>query len=338
MNKYEVIHSLADANGQRLRPFRDIEEAQDHELVENKIPFFQVSRNQLGGGYQLQGFNYEWHDNAGRMPFYCDWLRNHVLPHLPTSVDASGIYPIELHDTYTYLDDNRRDFYTKYGGLTFSKKASDRRPVLVPDPYMIANYGGRLEIKDDKELHKKKSIISFAGGTTGDMDPVKNMRLRVAHWASSKSDISSISRIGITNIVQMPEAAVVRAYGIDALKKIIINPMTQQEQYDHKYLLSIDGNTSCWDRLIWIANSHSLLMKYTSDQINWNYPLCLEGQHFVDVDMDNMKNKFEFMEANPHIAHWMTINANAFAVNYANSLAALHYTVRLMENMAMNKD
>lgn len=336
MDKYEVIRNIADGNGQRMRPLRDAEEVEELRLKEKKIPYFSISKDPFGR-YRLEGFNSEGHDNAPRMPFYCTWLQQHVLPHVSSELDVSGIYPIELHDTYAYLDPARREFYERHGGLVFAKRLNDRMPVLVPDPYMIANYGGKLAIKDDVDFAKKKSVISFAGSTTGDMDPKLNLRLRVAHWASASPDMSPISRIGITNIVQMPEDAVVKAYGVHDLKRMMVQPMTQQEQYEFKYLLSVDGNTSCWDRLVWIANSRSLLMKYASDHVLWNYPLCVEGHHYVGVDMNNMRSKFAFAEANPHIAQWMTSNANHFAANYANSLAALHYTVRLMENLALNK-
>lgn len=339
MNKYEVVNSIADGNAGRFRPFRDMDQVDEYGLIPKKIPFFKIARDSSSmGRYRVHGFNYEGHDNAPRMGFYCQWLQDHVLPNVSPDVDATGIYPIELHDTYSYLDDTRRDFYVKHGGLTFSKNMDDKRPVLVPDPYMIANYGGKLAVRDERDWSNKKSLVSFAGSTTGDMDPSKNLRLRVAHWSSSDPDIASFTRIGITNIVQMPESAVLKCYGIEAMKKMMMQSMTQQEQCENRYILSIDGNTSCWDRLMWIANSKSLLMKYTSKEINWNYPLCIEGQHYVDVDMTTLKTKFQFLESNPSLTSWIVSNANHFASTYANSMAALHYTVRLIESIAANKD
>jgi hypothetical protein len=253
-----------------------------------------------------------------------------VLPNVSDECDVTGLYPIELHDTYVYLQDKPKRLYDN--AFVFSKSMGDRAPCLVPDPFLISNYGGKLQLKDPLSFDKKERKIAFCGGTTGNVDPKSNTRLRVCRWGITQK---SFTNFGITNVVQMREEAVRCAYPEFDLMKTPF--MTQDEQYKYKYLLSIDGNTACWDRLMWIANSQSLPFKYTSDQILWYYPIFLEDQHYIGVDMNSMQNKFMYYEQNPNHANWIIRNANHFVNNYANANAATMYMGRLMEAVSENK-
>jgi hypothetical protein len=337
MNKYDCIRSLADGNAKAFRPFRSPEELKEQEDVDLdalKIPYFQITRDPVQHRYRLNSYNCAGHDNEPRMGFYCDYIEKHVMPHLSRDADVTGYYALELHDTYCYLDPQRREFYEKVPSMVFAKKSSDRMPVLVPDPYMIANFGNKLMIQDPVPFDQKIPTIFFAGGTTGSMDPLKNQRLRLAEWGQGIDD--GKVRIGITNVVQMSQDAVAKAYGPKVVK-MMMPSVTQQDQYRYKYLLSVDGNTAGWDRPIWIANSKSLLMKYASDQMLWYYPMLQEDHHYVGVDTNSMMDKYNFLQNNPAVCQWMIANANDFVRNYASSLAATLYMTQLFENVAFNK-
>ena len=323
MNKYDSIRYLADGNAKRFCPLR----VEDVEEVENKgIPYFCIKRS--NDRYGVEMFNYKTHDNAPRMPHYCNYILNHVLPNISKEFDVTGVYQIELHDTYTYLG-NGKDYDN---ALVFAKNSEDRFPCLVPDPFMIDNYGGRLNIPDTTEFENKHDRIVFAGGTTGNTDPSKNQRLRVCEWSLGNR---SFTEFHITHVAQMREDAVRNVYV--RFSDMFVPPLAQAAQYAYKYILSIDGNTACWDRLMWIINSKSLAMKYSSKDILWYYPLLQEGHHYVGVDMQTMHNKFMFCQSNPSHVKWMISNANAFARDYGNHLSTLLYTARLFENFAMNK-
>ena len=323
MNKYESIWHLADGNSKRFRPLRR------EEVDDVTIPYFCIKRSDsVSNNYLIDMFNYEGHANAPRMPHYCNFILKHVLPNLPKNHDATGYYPIELHDTYTYLE-NGKDYNN---ALVFAKHMDDRLPCLVPDPYMIDNYGGRMAIVDNMEFDKKQNNIVFCGGTTGNTNPRLNQRLQLCEWSTRNRDFTDFR---ITNVVQMREDVVRSVYAnFDDMQG---KPLPQQAQCINKYILSIDGNTACWDRLMWIANSKSVAMKYQSKEILWYYPLFQEGVHYVSVDKNTLKQQFMYCQSNPNHMKWMISNANAFALNYANHLSALLYTTRLFENFAMNK-
>lgn len=323
MNKYDTIRQLADGNSKRFRPLR-MEDVKDQ-----KIPYFCIKRSSSANdGYAIDMFNYERHDNAPRMPHYCNYILKHVLPNISPEHDVTGVYQIELHDTYTYLkNDNNYD-----NALVFAKGFDDRLPCLVPDPFMIDNYGGRLSLIDPYEHDDKQNKIVFAGSTTGSTDPSLNQRLRLCNWSMAHKNYTDFR---ITSVVQMREDIVRSVYS--NLYDLIAPPMSQQAQYAYKYILNIDGNTACWDRLMWILNSKSLAMKYTSKETLWYYPLVQEGIHYIGVDADTMNKQFTYCQSNSNHVKWMISNANAFARDYANHLAALMYTTRLFENFSMNK-
>lgn len=323
MNKFDTIERLARDNAKSFRPLRE-DEAKDVE-----IPYFVVRKN-FKNTYDVSMHNYHGHDNAPRMPFYCDYLKQHVFPNIEDA-DVSGVYPIELFDTYTYLPADTHERYNN--ALVFAKDAADARPCLVPDPYMLSFYGGRLSVVDNHPVHEKVPKIVFRGGTTGSTDPKQNARINICKWAAEKA--ADIADLGITNIVQM-DPAVVRSQvdGIDAIMK---TPVDQKEHYKYKYIMSIDGNTACWDRLLWIASSKSVLMKYKSPHILWYYPLLVEDQHYVSVDTNNMRTKYDFCEANPQFCSRVVSNANSFVSEFITPMTPVLYLKALFEEASENK-
>lgn len=115
----EIVEHLAMTNALAGRPKR-------LEDIDAALPYFELYRDGLGRS-SIRGFNYAGHDNAPRMQFWEAYMRAKILPHLHAKTD--GFYNIELHDSYTYLNNGR-----SYGGcLAFTKRLGDARPVLIPD-------------------------------------------------------------------------------------------------------------------------------------------------------------------------------------------------------------
>jgi hypothetical protein len=336
MNKYEAINYLADVNAKSLYAFKDAERLGDYVAdcggeSAGRVPFFSISKNAERRGYRVRSHNFEHHDNAPRMPFYCDFIANHVLPNVGDDYDASGYYLIELHDTYTYLPKNKSSESKVYdNAMVFAKHCNDRMPCLVPDPFMVSNYGGRMQIKDTKQFEQKIPKIIFRGSTTGSTVAADNARLKLCAWAMGNPSMD----FGITNVVQMTEDVVRRAY-LD-FDRLLVPHASQEHHYSYKYILSVDGNTASWDRLMWVANSQSLAMKYKSEHMLWYYPLLQEDQHYVNVTTDNLTKQFAYYENNTPHAKWIIANANKFASQYANANAATMYMARLLEGISFN--
>jgi hypothetical protein len=323
MNHDDAWIFLAQDNAKYLRPLRE------EDVKDSTIPYFHV-RKDLNGvcGYSIDMFNYENHDNSPRMPYYCNYLLKNVFPNIDNQCNLSGYYQIELHDSYTYLD-NGKDYKNV---LTFAKRKQDKYPVLIPDPFMLGNYGGRLSIKDPYAFEQKASKVGFYGVTTGNRKASLNQRLQLANWSVSNRDFTDFH---ITGIAQMSVDDVLSAY--PSFKEDIYRPpVNQQEQYKYKYLMSVDGNTCSYDRLCWIMKSNSLLFKYVSDEILFYYPLLLENTHFVSVNKNNLKNKFTYYENNPRETNNIIMNGTTFVDTFLQPCNTIMYLTYLFENFAEN--
>jgi hypothetical protein len=328
MDHKDVLTYLARSNGKTFFPLMDEDIAKELD-----IPYFQISKNHRGGGYcgyDMKYYNFETHDNAPRMPYYGDYILKNVLPNLDKNSDASGFYPIELHDAISYLH-NDKDYDN---ALTFAKKKIDHFPVLIPDPFMIGNYGGRLNAEDNFSWNKKIDKCAFYGVTTGNRAPLQNSRLKLCKWAIDHREICDFY---ISGIVQMNVDDVVRAYGEDVTRKIVHQPMPQTEQYKYKYLLSIDGNTCSYDRMCWVMKSNSLCLKYPSEDILWYYPLLHDKTHFVSCHEPNFSSVINYYNNNMKETNLIIDNAKKFVNTYTNPVSAIMYTTFLFETFIDNK-
>lgn len=319
MNSRDAIVNLAQCNAKSLHPIQDIEDA-----LEIGLPFFEVAKDDTTySGYKVIPHADEGHDNQPRMPFICEYLANTVFPNVSREANLQGYYPIELHDSNSYLDNDKN-----YAGvLVFAKNFElDPHTPLLPDPFQIGNYGGRLNISDPYQWEEKANKISFFGVTTGDRDPTKNMRIKICNWSRENRDISEFY---LTRIAQMSPDIVMNR--IPYAREMFANYVDQEHQYVNKILLSVDGNTASWDRLMWIMKSKSLPFKYESQEILWYYPLLQDRTHFVEVSLNSMRQHGEYYMANPNEAKHIIANANGFVDRYINPVSTMFYTAQLFE-------
>jgi hypothetical protein len=321
MYAHENIIHLAQNNSHKCYPKR-------LENIDQTIPYFQITKSPLGK-YDMQCFAYEHHDNADRMQLWQQYLQQMILPNIDYNIDVSGYYNIQLHDSYTYLDDNK-DYKDV---LCFSKFKNDNGPILIPDPYMICNWGNMLNsINDEQEWTKKKNKIVFVGTTTGNRDHIKNERINTCLWSLNNNN-KDFCDFYITKVAQM-DILNIRSKILN-FDKIYRNPMSIYEQLLYKYQLSIDGNTCKFN--IEQFKMNSVAMKYESKEMLWYYPLLQEDVHYIGVNKDNIKNKFDFFNNNPSLAQIIIYNAKKLSNNIFRPIMHQMYTVKLFESIALNK-
>lgn len=318
MNDLDVIHHLAVSNSMFGRPLRRVE-------VKNDIPFFEIQKNDLGK-YVAVGYNYEGHDNAPRMALWEWYMNSKILPHLQVSnIDCRGFYNIELHDSYTYLN-NGKDYN---GCLVFSKYKQDKGPVLIPDPYAMQNWGGMLQnIKDTTTWERKQEKICFYGTTTGDRDPGKNDRINMCIWSLKHKHLCDFR---ITKVAQMSQDSVRNAVGNDVFNNIMTPAVSPEQQMNYKFHLVMDGNTCRFD--VWNYLTNSVSFKYASREMLWYYPLLLNGMHFIEVTKDNMIEK---MHIDKKYAEFLTDNAKTTFSRVSQSWFHTMYLLGLFESMSQN--
>lgn len=318
MNHIETIQYLASLNSVRLVPKRE-------EDVKKNLPYFGIRKNDMGR-YEVAGFGHHGHDNEPRMPYWLQYLSTSVLPLIDRSVDVSGFYNIELHDSYTYLD-NGKDYK---GVMTFAKFKSDQHPVLIPDPYMIGNYGNTLQFEDRIPFETKMNKVCFYGTTTGKRDPRLNERIQTCLWASEKRDACDFY---ITKVAQMSMQDILTA--VPNFQQITSQPVSVQDQLRYKYHAILDGNTCRYD--IWSLKTCSLNLKFDSKDMLWYYPALQHNTHYVGVNKGNIIDTMNYYNNNQNDAKRIVKNAQEFVSTYIKSINHQMYMKYLLEYAADNK-
>ena len=316
MNLQENINYLAQLNSRSCHPLRE-------EEINKDLPYFEIYKNDIGR-YNINCFNYESHDNADRMHLWKNYLTSSILPNIDSLADIKGYYNIQLHDSYTYLNDDK----SYKNVLTFSKFKNDSEPILVPDPYMIQNYGNIMNsFEDTEDWNKKKNRICFYGTTTGNRNYENNHRINVCKWGVNNRDFCDFY---ITKIAQMDSNQIK-----PKISDILHNPVSIPEQLKYKFHMVMDGNTSRFD--VWYFKGNNVIMKHDSKEMLWYYPLIQADTHFVDVNITNIKSKFEFFKNNTDHATIMIYNAKRLASNLFRPIVHQMYSINLFENIAFNK-
>lgn len=318
MNIQENIKYLSQANSKLCYPQRK-------ESIDQTIPFFEIYKNQFGR-YDVNPYNYQKHDNADRMEIWLSYLKYSIFPNVDPCVDLCGYYNIQLHDSYTYLND-QKDYSNV---LTFSKFKDDTA-ILIPDPYMIMNYGNVLQnINDEAEWSKKLSKICFCGTTTGNTSPNLNDRINMCLWAKDKRNWFDAY---ITKVAQIDP--VILKNKVPDFDSIYHTPLSIHDQLKYKYHLAMDGNTSRFD--VWYYKVNNVVMKHESKEMLWYYPLIQNDIHYVEVNKNTIKNKLDFFENNPQLAYCMIYNAKNMVNTLFRPLIHQMYTINLFENIGNNR-
>ena len=315
MDLQETIEYFGVTNSRSCYPKR-------YEEIDQSLPYFKVYKE--NDRYNISIYNFIGHDNADRMPFICRYLLSNIFPYVKS--DLSGFYNIQLHDSYTYLDDkkNYRDV------LTFGSYKNDKGPIILPDIYFISNWGNKYSnFKDPITFKEKKAIISFYGTTTGDRDPTKNERIQTCLWAIDKPEC----HFKITKIAQMNPDTVYTL--IPQFSNIYTNPVSLLDQFKNKYQLIIDGNVSKWDVDCYFSKCLGFAMP--SRNMLWYHPLLQAGTHHVNVNLNNILQTYNYYENNPHEAEHIVKNSNKLAQELFKPENAHSYTIALFENIGLNK-
>jgi hypothetical protein len=328
----EAVTYVSHAEARRVRAITDPQDLDALAEEGVSLPVIRVSRDSIGR-LIASGSNYQGHDNAERMPFMCEFLNRRVLPLIDTGVDVTGSYRIELHDSYSYLKDRWR----YRNALVFTRPASAREEVaLIPDPYHIAGFSGLLdESRRDREFgtpfSSRRDAMVFAGTTTGDRDPRRNARVQACLWALDRGEHRA--RFYITNIAQMDPRALMQ--GVPRAGDFLRAPLNPSDQFQHKFVVNIAGNTACWSRLPMVLASGSLLVNLRHEDIMWYYPMLSDDVHYVAADdLDGLERERQQLAVDTQRCERLIANSNAFADAFFDPLVADAYMAQLLEASA----
>lgn len=308
-----IIEDIAAREARNLRSSRSLSDTDHGEDCDRQEPTGTLSDVCIGpAGTPTRGINHERHENSDRMHIVTRFLDEMVLPYMDKAARAAvrGRYPIELHDTYTYLEDhevNSGRFHS--GALVFARnkehgclglgRSKGNMPVLFPDTAQMKNYMNILRFEDPtlkngpKGWEAKTASMFFAGSSTGPRDPARNPRIAACLWSLDHRDISEFY---ITHIVQMDrEHALTRiprlAQCLRETPRVYTQrglglPFAPDEHVLYRIGANLPGNTYSWMRVPLVLGSRTVLFDdaFQRDEA-WYSPLLQDGVHYVGVDM-----------------------------------------------------
>jgi len=233
-------------------------------------------------------------------------------------------------ETYNFKGSRRliigvEDTYVNgLGIMVFSKNKKSQKNTMIPDLYAMGEYHGSLNSIDEKQLSEKHTMGIFAGASTGHTDPKYNERILFSNSAIGNSHVKSY----ITSIVQMEESKIEGNF--PSYRDFTSDSISENEQKNYKYVISIDGNTTSWDRIPWVFRSNSILLKKRSDDVNWYYSFMKEDEHYLGFDD---LQEAEHVIKNTSLGFLEKINENSkkFVNSYLTLEKQMYYMIKVIE-------
>ena len=251
-----------------------------------------------------------------RLEFFNWLLRNSDIDY--QNIDCEFI--INLDD-----DTLKTDFYAPRISFTKRDNSAD---ILIPDPHFINTIGIIKGIKkSDIPVDQKTPYATFAGSDTGiHMCVEKNQRVQFCHQNQDNKN----NLFKITNFCQIDRKQF-EDFDISPIKS---NTISFQEQLKYKYILNINGNSTAWDRLLWVmaSNSICIFLKPEVRQYSWYYHIFDLLGGLTYVEMSNWQETINFLEKNPELSDYLNQTQKRLASQIANAGNQLFYFKEIFES------
>jgi hypothetical protein len=215
--------------------------------------------------------------------------------------------------------------------FTFQKRRGARQ-VLLPDIDFLHNHFYERPAYEDATAYKQKSATAiFVGSTSGGMITAQIARdctiprLRAARFFQGNRRVAFL----LPNIVQTrsEEAReILQEYAF-------CRPTTLwwQQQFNSRFLISMDGNGATCSRVAVALKSNSVLMKYDSEDVLFYFRALQPWLHFVPVSNDSDIDRILDLEAeSPDQFEGIAHDGRTFAETYLTREALGVYMVNLL--------
>ena len=184
-------------------------------------------------------------------------------------------------------------------------------------------------------IERKIDKMFFAGTTTGDLDPTRNVRVAMCLWSARRRH--DILECYISRVTQMDPDRL-----LQHVRRIQCNPPFAKRTYawdefaKYRFALNLPGNTCAWSRLPEImASRTTVMMHYRHPDMCWYYPAMQEGTHYVGFSSEfELEHAYRSLSRDARRCEFMTEAAHAFARSFVSSASAGLYTAALLEEAA----
>lgn len=103
----------------------------------------------------------------------------------------------------------------------------------------------------------------------------------------------------------------------------------------YRYLIDVDGNSSSWSRLRWLLRSGSLVLKQTSDFVQWYYRWLEPGRHYVPIahDLSDLPAAIQRARGDDAAARAIALEGRRFAHERLGRAEAFLYLLAVLEGV-----
>lgn len=193
---------------------------------------------------------------------------------------------------------------------------AQQQVVLLPDNEALSGYSALFQeidiAKSDFPWQKKIAKIFWRGQTTGgepEIDPNTSFpRLQLLKAVKGKSFIDAAFTHFTAGMIESEKATIAAEFPLQ-------NFVAPTGSLQYKYLLDIDGHSCSYSRMAWIMRSNSLLLKHTSNKVQWYYDQLQPYVHYLPIaaDFSNLDQQFAWAQAHPQEAFQITQNSQELA-------------------------
>lgn len=251
------------------------------------------------------------------------------------------------HITNSYIPKKYLDDFRKYGSapiLSASTTEYFKDLALPTSDDWIREAGvfffdwgkGCLKYEKPKnqiEWDMKIPKLIFRGSATG-CGTIKetNIRLLATHIGTQYPDLLDI---GITDLKARPKKYKNKPIEvIDKYSNKVSNMITEEEKFQYKYILNLDGYVSAF-RLGNEIGSGCLVFKHESEYKTWIDYFLKDGVHYIKVkkDLSNLVDKVLWARENDDKCREIVKNATQLFNSNFNRKGVLEYTANLLKTI-----
>jgi Glycosyl transferase family 90 len=265
----------------------------------------------------------------GRFIFREEFIRANIYRDFFTRALAGSEH---VFDILIAVDVNDAPIETADMPVFAFQKPTGSNTVLIPDvDFLHFNFYIPTDYFDGLSYADKIPTAIFAGSTTGgrtitaaDVRGLAIPRLRAGSFFKGSDHVD----FRIPRIVQCESqdvAAMIAALGIND------DPCSWQEQFEYRFILSMDGNGATCSRVVIGLRSQSALMKYDSPQLLYYFGALIPWRHYMPISRDeDVPLLVEAERRHPSIFAQVAEEGRHFATRYLGRAGTCGYTRGLL--------
>ena len=205
--------------------------------------------------------------------------------------------------------------------------------LLLPDVdfFHFDFYDTYPDLRNDAPFAEKSCSAMFVGASSGgyiDAEVVRTLSLPRLRAAARFRDNPLVS-FKVTSLVQYDTEETKRALEEAGFGG---NPVPLEEQFGHKFLISMDGNGATCSRVVIALKSNSVLLKYESPHELYYFPGLQRWTHYIPIySDDDIIRVVEAERRRPGLFQPIAEAGRRFANTHLTRFSTMRYTAWLLE-------